>query len=191
MGGDHSRLGAHDARRFCRQHGLSADDSRLVAWLVEQHLTMSATAQKQDLTDPDVIAAFVAKVKTERRLVALYLLTVADIRGHQPESVERVEGEAARGSVSRSDGRPFGQARHASACRTASTSAGPRRAGSCACMPSPTAPSSSSGSAWTASISSATPPTKSPGTRATSTSASTPRSRWSRRGWRAKAPGFR
>jgi [protein-PII] uridylyltransferase len=83
-GGDHSRLGARDARRFCRQHGLTDDDSRLVAWLVEQHLTMSATAQKQDLTDPDVIAGFVARVKTERRLAALYLLTVADIRGTSP-----------------------------------------------------------------------------------------------------------
>ncbi len=54
-------------------------------WLVEQHLTMSATAQKQDLSDPAVIAAFVAKVKTERRLAALYLLTVADIRGTSPK----------------------------------------------------------------------------------------------------------
>jgi [protein-PII] uridylyltransferase len=83
-GGDHSTLGSHDARRFCRQHGLSSEDSQLVAWLVEQHLTMSATAQKQDITDPEIVATFVAKVKTERRLAALYLLTVADIRGTSP-----------------------------------------------------------------------------------------------------------
>ena len=84
-GGDHSKLGSADARRFCSQHGLDAEDGRLVAWLVEQHLTMSTTAQKQDIHDPAVVAAFAAKVKTERRLAALYLLTVADIRGTSPK----------------------------------------------------------------------------------------------------------
>ena len=83
-GGDHSALGSRDALRFCRQHGLSQEDTQLVAWLVEQHLTMSLTAQKQDITDPNVVAAFVSRVKTERRLAALYLLTVADIRGTSP-----------------------------------------------------------------------------------------------------------
>ncbi|TAJ79559.1 MAG: [protein-PII] uridylyltransferase [Gallionellaceae bacterium] len=80
-GGDHSKLGRSDAARFCKQHGLTREDTRLVAWLVEHHLTMSATAQKQDLSDQDVIAAFAAQVKNERYLTALYLLTVADIRG--------------------------------------------------------------------------------------------------------------
>jgi [protein-PII] uridylyltransferase len=84
-GGDHSTLGARDARRFCREHGLSDEDAELVAWLVGQHLTMSSTAQKQDLSDPEVIAAFARKVGTERRLTALYLLTVADIRGTSPK----------------------------------------------------------------------------------------------------------
>jgi [protein-PII] uridylyltransferase len=84
-GGDHSALGSRDARRFCRQHGLSSEDTQLVSWLVDQHLTMSLTAQKQDISNPDVVAAFVAKVKTERRLAALYLLTVADIRGTSPK----------------------------------------------------------------------------------------------------------
>ncbi|MBI5918048.1 MAG: [protein-PII] uridylyltransferase [Nitrosomonadales bacterium] len=80
-GGDHSQLGRADAIRFCKQHGLSREDTELVAWLVEQHLRMSATAQKQDLSDQDVIAAFAAQMKNDRYLVALYLLTVADIRG--------------------------------------------------------------------------------------------------------------
>lgn len=84
-GGDHSVLGEREARRFCRAHGVSPEDTDLIAWLVVQHLAMSATAQKQDVSDPDVVAAFAAKVGTERRLVALYLLTVADIRGTSPK----------------------------------------------------------------------------------------------------------
>ncbi len=84
-GGDHSTLGMADATRFCRLHGLTRQDTELVTWLVEQHLMMSATAQKQDLADADVIRAFADKVGTERRLIALYLLTVADIRGTSPK----------------------------------------------------------------------------------------------------------
>jgi [protein-PII] uridylyltransferase len=84
-GGDHSQLGVADARAFCDEHGMRADDTALVCFLVEQHLTMSTVAQKQDLSDPDVIAAFAAVVRDERRLTALYLLTVADIRGTSPK----------------------------------------------------------------------------------------------------------
>ncbi|HEU0188238.1 MAG TPA: [protein-PII] uridylyltransferase [Gallionellaceae bacterium] len=80
-GGDHSQLGRSDAARFCKQHGLTREDTELVVWLVEHHLTMSSTAQKQDLSDQDVIEAFAHKIRNDRYLVALYLLTVADIRG--------------------------------------------------------------------------------------------------------------
>ncbi|MFH1602743.1 MAG: [protein-PII] uridylyltransferase, partial [Pseudomonadota bacterium] len=83
-GGDHSKLGMLDARRFCRAHGLTREDTALVVFLVEHHLTMSAVAQKQDLSNPDVIKAFANTLKTERRLTALYLLTVADVRGTSP-----------------------------------------------------------------------------------------------------------
>ncbi len=83
-GGDHSILGKSDALRFCRLHGLHKEDSALVAWLVESHLKMSSTAQKSDLTDPSVIESFAHLVQNERRLNALYLLTVADIRGTSP-----------------------------------------------------------------------------------------------------------
>lgn len=83
-GGDHSELGTVDAARFCRLHKLSKEDTSLVAWLVEAHLKMSATAQKSDLSDPEVIENFANFVQTERRLIALYLLTVADIRGTSP-----------------------------------------------------------------------------------------------------------
>lgn len=84
-GGDHSTLGAVDARRFCRQHGLAPDDTGLVAWLVSEHLSMSATAQKQDLSDAGVIAGFARRIPDERHLIALYLLTVCDIRGTSPK----------------------------------------------------------------------------------------------------------
>jgi [protein-PII] uridylyltransferase len=84
-GGDHSQLGMVDARRFCNAHGLTKEDTELVVFLVEQHLTMSQVAQKQDLSDSDVIRNFANLVKDERHLTALYLLTVADIRGTSPK----------------------------------------------------------------------------------------------------------
>jgi [protein-PII] uridylyltransferase len=84
-GGDHSQLGMADACKFCKDHGLSKEDTDLVVFLVEHHLTMSQVAQKQDLSDPDVIRNFANLVKDERHLTALYLLTVADIRGTSPK----------------------------------------------------------------------------------------------------------
>jgi [protein-PII] uridylyltransferase len=83
-GGDHSDLGAVEVRRFCRQHKIEPEDCRIIEFLVQEHLTMSRIAQKSDLSDPDVIAAFAKRVGNERRLTALYLLTVADIRGTSP-----------------------------------------------------------------------------------------------------------
>ena len=84
-GGDHSDLGAKDVRRFCGQHDIGQDDTQLIEFLVREHLTMSRVAQKSDLSDPDVIAAFAKRVGDERHLTALYLLTVADIRGTSPK----------------------------------------------------------------------------------------------------------
>ncbi len=84
-GGDHSELGAVDARQFCQAHGLSGADTDLVSWLVEQHLRMSVTAQKQDISDPDVIHAFATLVGSRERLDYLYLLTCADIAGTSPK----------------------------------------------------------------------------------------------------------
>lgn len=83
-GGDHSKLGAEDARQFCEQHQLSLWDADLVAWLVEAHLLMSYTAQHEDIDDPDVVQEFAEKVGTRTRLDYLYLLTVADMRGTNP-----------------------------------------------------------------------------------------------------------
>ncbi len=84
-GGDHSELGAQDAERFCRQHGLSSFDTRLVTWLVRHHLTLSLTAQKKDIHDPDVINEFARRMGDQLHLDYLYLLTVADIRGTNPK----------------------------------------------------------------------------------------------------------
>ncbi len=84
-GGDHSVLGAAEARRFCRDHGIAREDSALIEFLVLHHLTMSTVAQKEDLSDPEVIRVFAEKVGDARRLSALYLLTVADIRGTSPK----------------------------------------------------------------------------------------------------------
>ena len=84
-GGDHSDLGAVEVKTFCRLHGIAKGDAQLIAFLVQHHLVMSSTAQKQDLSDPDVIEAFAKKVGNERYLTALYLLTVADIRGTSPK----------------------------------------------------------------------------------------------------------
>jgi len=84
-GGDHSELGRADVRKFAKEHGLDKKDTELVVWLVAEHLNMSQTAQKQDITDPDIVRAFAKKVGDERHLTALYLLTVADVRGTSPK----------------------------------------------------------------------------------------------------------
>ncbi len=84
-GGDHSTLGERDALRFCRAHDLSDYDMKFVAWLVRTHLRMSWVAQRQDISDPDVIDQFATEVGDQERLDNLYLLTVADMRGTSPK----------------------------------------------------------------------------------------------------------
>jgi [protein-PII] uridylyltransferase len=84
-GGDHSQLGRLEVRKFCKQHGIEKADAKLIEFLVSEHLTMSHIAQKEDMSDPDVVASFAKRVGNERNLTALYLLTVADIRGTSPK----------------------------------------------------------------------------------------------------------
>ncbi|MFB0935844.1 MAG: ACT domain-containing protein [Propionivibrio sp.] len=96
-GGGHSELGAIDAHEFCSEHGLCEEDSELIVWLVAHHLVMSNVAQKQDISDPDVVAAFANIVKDERHLTALYLFTVADIRGTSPKVWNSWKGQLLEG----------------------------------------------------------------------------------------------
>ncbi|WP_395769084.1 [protein-PII] uridylyltransferase [Arenimonas sp.] len=84
-GGDHAELGAADFARFARSHGLPAADAQLVEWLIAQHLLMSFTAQKFDISDPDIINGFAGKVADREHLDYLYVLTCADIAGTSPK----------------------------------------------------------------------------------------------------------
>ncbi len=83
-GGDHSELGAVDAIEFCRQHGFNERECQLVAWLIQNHLLMSMTAQKKDISDPSVVQEFAEKLGDMEHLDYLYALTVADINATNP-----------------------------------------------------------------------------------------------------------
>ncbi|MFP6848913.1 MAG: [protein-PII] uridylyltransferase [Pseudomonas sp.] len=83
-GGDHSELGAVDAEAFGVRHQLPKWDTKLIVWLVQNHLVMSTTAQRKDLSDPQVIFDFARLVGDQTRLDYLYVLTVADINATNP-----------------------------------------------------------------------------------------------------------
>ena len=83
--GDHSVLGAEDALNFAREHSLNLHDANLVSWMVRNHLLMSITAQRKDITDPDEILKFADQVGAQNRLDYLFLLTVADMKGTNPK----------------------------------------------------------------------------------------------------------
>ncbi|EED34859.1 protein-pII uridylyltransferase [Luminiphilus syltensis NOR5-1B] len=84
-GGDHSELGAVDARDFCERHSINEHDTELIVWLVKNHLLMSSVAQRKDISDPEEIQRFAEFCGSEERLDYLYTLTVADINGTNPE----------------------------------------------------------------------------------------------------------
>ena len=84
-GGDHSELGAIDAEAFCQRHHLSERDTQLISWLVENHLLMSMTAQRKDISDPDIIQAFARAMPSQAHLDYLYILTVCDISATNPK----------------------------------------------------------------------------------------------------------
>lgn len=84
-GGNHAELGAEDGREFCLAHGKSAEDSELVAWLIQSHLLMSMVAQRKDISDPEVVSLFAKQIGSQQRLDYLYLLTMCDIRATNPK----------------------------------------------------------------------------------------------------------
>ncbi|MCK0129541.1 [protein-PII] uridylyltransferase [Erythrobacter sp. F6033] len=92
-GGDHSVLGAEVARKLCPRFGLDQKETDLVAWLVLQHLLMSSTAQKRDLTDPKTIEDFVGEVRSVERLRNLAILTAVDIRAVGPGTWNSWKGQ--------------------------------------------------------------------------------------------------
>ena len=83
-GGDHSILGAKDAANFCKRHDMPEAEISLVVWLVENHLLMSSTSQRDDISDPDIIYKFAKLIGTKVRLDYLLVLTVADIIATNP-----------------------------------------------------------------------------------------------------------
>jgi len=83
-GGDHSHLGEKIVEKFCKIYNIDSEEARLIQWLVKNHLLMSSTAQQKDIYDPDIIQEFSKAVETKEKLDALYLLTIADIRGTNP-----------------------------------------------------------------------------------------------------------
>ncbi|MGE0113671.1 MAG: [protein-PII] uridylyltransferase [Steroidobacteraceae bacterium] len=84
-GGDHSELGSVDSETFCLEQGMSRYDARLVSWLVRNHLVFSITAQKKDISDPQIINEFAQLVGDQTHLDYLYVLTVSDVRGTNPK----------------------------------------------------------------------------------------------------------
>jgi len=83
--GDHSTLGAQDALTFCKSLPMKEEHAQRVAWLVEQHLVMSQTAQRRDITDPQTLKGFCDTVGNQARLDYLYLVTIADIAATSPK----------------------------------------------------------------------------------------------------------
>lgn len=84
-GGDHSTLGEEIAREFCIHHQISNHDTKLITWLVKNHLLMSMTAQRKDISDPEIVYEFASILGSTEYLNHLYLLTVADIRATSPK----------------------------------------------------------------------------------------------------------
>ena len=93
---DHSIAGAKVARKVCPRFGLNEAETDTVAWLIEQHLTMSTIAQSRDLSDRKAITDFAQVVQSHERLKLLLILTVADIRAVGPGVFNGWKGQLLR-----------------------------------------------------------------------------------------------
>lgn len=127
-GGDHSELGEPEAYEFCINHGLSEYDSKLVGWLVLNHLRMSHFSQRRDTSDPDVIKEFAEIVGDIEHLDNLYLLTLADIRGTSPKVWNAWKGQllldlytATRAVLRQGAAQPINAAEHVADDKAAAT----------------------------------------------------------------------
>ena len=124
-GSDHSEDGAREAAAFCERHGIGRYDAGLVGWLVRHHLTMSMTAQREDVSDPATVRRFADLVGDGVRLDYLYLLTVADMRATNPDLwtdwkdvlLRDLYQAARRALVHGADARPPAAAELARECR--------------------------------------------------------------------------
>jgi [protein-PII] uridylyltransferase len=94
--GDHSDVGAVIAESLCPRLGLTANETKQVAWLVKNHLVMSDTAQRRDIGDPKTVRDFVAQVQSPEMLRLLVILTVADIRAVGPGVFNGWKGQLLR-----------------------------------------------------------------------------------------------
>ena len=92
-GGDHSELGQTESIEFCLSHGMSLADANLVGWLTRYHLLMSITAQKKDISDPEVVTIFSDLIGNVTHLNHLYVLTVADMNATEPYSFGTAGGQ--------------------------------------------------------------------------------------------------
>ena len=189
-GGDHSELGAADVRSFSKK--ASAFEERTASWSNSWSSAtsrMSHVAQKQDVYDPDVVKAFAELVGSERRLVALYLFTVADVRGTSPKVWNAWKGKLLEDLFRATP--PRAHRRAARARRRARREAGRGRAAAAPLRAVRHGSRTSCGRASTPPTSCATTRRRSPGRRATCTTASIPTSRWSRRASRRSARACR
>jgi [protein-PII] uridylyltransferase len=67
--------------------GVSAEDGETVRFLIQNHLEMSATLQRRDIFDPQVVRVFSENVGTTERLKMLTLLTYADVKSVNPDAL--------------------------------------------------------------------------------------------------------
>ncbi len=81
---DHSVVGARIAAELCPRFGMTDEETKLVVWLIAEHLTMSLVSERRDISDPKTISDFATVVGDVERLNLLLLLTVADIRAVGP-----------------------------------------------------------------------------------------------------------
>lgn len=83
--GEHELCGAEIAEKFCKQHNISKFHTRLISWLIKNHLFMSNVSQRIDVNDPDEIHQFALEIGDQLHLDCLYLITITDVVTTNPK----------------------------------------------------------------------------------------------------------